>query len=117
MSCNTVVMSKEDVIKKLMSASEDEIVTFIFPSVLYQPENKNGQMHSEMRPKTIRALKSMLADSSPVFEAMFSANWDTNAIKIEDDVEFNQFETFQLFLEVLLDLSSLSRYGAYSTCK
>ena len=107
------VISQVDVIKKLMCASEKEIVTFNFASVLCQPDKNNGQLYPEMRPKTIRALKSLLAGSSPVFATMFSAKWDTNVIKMEDDVKFDQYKMFLLFLEVFLHLSPLSRYECY----
>ena len=92
-----------------MSATDDAIVTFIFPSVLCQPYDKSGDHLYAMKPKKIRVPKSMLMKVSPVFEAMFSVNWDSDTVVMEDDVEFNQFEKFQLFLEVLLDLTLLSR--------
>ena len=100
-------MDKVEVIKKLMNASEDEIVTFIFQIEENQRDQNSG--NCEIAPKSIRVLKSMLMNCSPVFEAMFSANWDTNAINMKDDVYFNQY-FFQVFLEVLLDLRPLTWY-------
>ena len=98
-------VTQADVIKKLMSASEDEIVSFVFRPVvqsIFLPDHL-------LRGRTIRVLKSMLTKFSPVFEAMFSADWDRNSVEMEDDVQFDQFEKFKLFLEVLLELTSLSR--------
>ena len=57
------VISQADVIKKLMCAPEKDIVTFNFASVLCQPDEKSGQMKT----KTIRALKSLLAGQFACF--------------------------------------------------
>ena len=97
-------LTQSDVIKKLMSAPDDEIVTFVFRSVGVFPPIVSSRILMK-----IRAPKSMLMKISPVFEAMFSANWDTNSVEMKDDVKFNQFDKFQLFLEVLLGSTSLSR--------
>ena len=100
-------LTQSDVIKKLMSAPDNEIVTFVFRSVGVFPPIVSSRILMK-----IRAPKSMLMKISPVFEAMFSANWDTNSVEMKDDVKFNQFDTFQLFLEVLFGLTSLSRYDS-----
>ena len=93
-------------IKKLMLAPENEIVIFVFAS-----DHRSGDMAEETSGcsdnKVIRALKSQLV--SPVFERMFRADQNPNTIVMDDEVTFDQYEVFKLFISILHNLSSVSR--------
>ena len=48
----------------------------------------------------IKGYKSLLSQMSPVFETMFSENWNDSVVIMDDPVDFDQFEAFRLFLAV-----------------
>lgn len=68
---------------------DEDIVRFSFP-------NQNRQ---------IKCSICLLSKVSPVFEAMFTENWHTKkTVKMDDFVQFNQFLTFRLFVNMLYGL-------------
>lgn len=54
--------------------------------------------------------KKVLINASPVFQTMFDEKWTTSLIKMADDVSFDQYQTFMLFIECLVNqmVSNLS---------
>lgn len=66
--------------------------------------------------KKIKCHKSILAEKSEVFKTMFGANWTENgSVEMDDAVEFEQYEMFKLFIELLYEIrntDSLTLYEA-----
>lgn len=62
--------------------------------------------------RTIKCSRLILCEISPVFQVMFSATWFQNksSVELNDAVTFDQYETFNLFVEIVsgkLQISSL----------
>ena len=120
----------------LMTANENEIVTFIFPpyqaslgeSIEFSMDELSRQMiqsehfmDSESwkfktildrevkngEPRMIRALKSKLIEVSPVFKTMFSEAWDKNRIEMNDHINFDGYYYFKHFSRVLFNISGI----------
>ena len=99
-------MDQREFIKKLMLAPENEIVIFVFTS---DHESMAAETSDNCNDnKVIRALKSQLVDASPVFERMFRDR-NLNMISMSDEVSFDQYEVFKMFISILHNLSSVSR--------
>ena len=85
-----------DVAKELMTMRSKAIATFVFPG-------------SE---EVVRFPKARLARESTVFKALFETNPDSDEIKMDDPVTFDQYQTLKTFLEQLIGadkLKNLSR--------
>lgn len=79
--------------KLLIEDDEADLIRFSFPD-----ENRK-----------IKCSKSFLSEISLVFGKMFSGTWLTETtIKLEDDVTFDQYSTFKLFLEIIYELRDVS---------
>lgn len=64
--------------------------------------------------RKIKCSKSMLSEISPVFAKMFSETWlNESIIKLEDNVTFDQYSTFKLFLELIYELRGVSSLPVY----
>ena len=69
--------------------------------------------------RKLRGHKQVLVDASPVFERMFDKNWAASTgsvVRIADDVPFDQFETFKLFLKCLHDILVVNDLSIQETC-
>lgn len=94
----------------MLEDDEDDVVFFAFPN----------------QKKKIKCSISMLAEFSPVFEAMFSTRWirentdgvgdnqpemiataQNKTIQLSDDVNFDQYSTFKLLLQILYGLRQM----------
>ncbi len=75
--------------KLLIEDDETEIIRFEFPN----------------ETRKIKSSKSFLSKISPVFKTMLGETWLTDTtIKLEDQVKFDQYVTFKLFLEIIYEL-------------
>lgn len=79
--------------KLLIEDDDTDLVRFTFPNDT----------------RKIKCSKSMLSEISPVFEKMFSETWfNESTIKLEDTVNFDQYSTFKLFLEIIYELKEVN---------
>lgn len=69
----------------------DTIIRFVFDNEL----------------RKIKAYKSLLSEMSQVFKSMFNDRQDKFEFKINDPVAFDQFEMFNLFLEIVYGLTDV----------
>ncbi len=76
--------------KLLIENDGDDFVRFSFPNETRQ----------------IKCSISLLSEVSPVFKTMFSEKWcSQKIIKMDDHVQFDQFLTFKLFIDIIYGLT------------
>lgn len=85
------------------------------------PEDDEDMVRFEFEGDTrkLRGHKQVLVDASPVFERMFDKNWiETNGsvVKMADNVFFNQFEIFMLFLKCTHGILVVDELTLQETC-
>ncbi len=61
--------------------------------------------------KKIKCHKSILAEKSSVFNTMFGSTWttwaDDGSVKMDDQVDFDQYEMFKKFIELVYEIRSV----------
>lgn len=87
--------------KMMALAPDSDLVKFIF-------KKQEG--------KFVRCLKPFLSKQSKVFEAMFHETWNVDTITLDDHVDFNEYDTFLKFTEILIGRMTLADIDVYESC-
>lgn len=103
------IMFKSKFNNFIFNVDEDHtVVQFVFVTPNIQEESiDNIKKIKNDEVRKIIGYKSFLSKMSPVFEKMFSENWNQSEFVMDDQVDFNQLEVFQLFMELVCGLANV----------
>lgn len=108
---------KSNFIKCILYDDEDNtMVRFLFSTPHYCSEERTKDENNPEQPlvesgvtqiRKLKGYKSLLSKVSPVFNTMFNDYWDKSEFEMNDPVDFDQFEIFHLFLEIIYGLTGV----------